>query len=203
MIHQLPLAGHLLAAFLLTYAVGFERALRGAAAGDRTFSLIGVGAALGAELSQNGAPNALTGVITGIGFIGGGLTFRQSRADGDVVRGITTAATIFAAAAIGAAAGEGLLVLAASGTALALLALEIRHIPLLRLLDGRRWAPRFVEDECVAPEDPLCGPLPAGADLVDAAGHGFAADLTTTGSRPRTPQPVGAVDFPEAERLVH
>ncbi|MGF1425280.1 MgtC/SapB family protein [Kitasatospora sp. LaBMicrA B282] len=149
MTHDLPLVEHLLAAFALTYSVGFERSLRGAAAGDRTFSLIGVGAAIVAALAQHDAPNALTGVITGVGFIGGGLTFREARANGDVVRGITTAATIFAAAAIGAAAGMGMLLLATTGTVLALLTLEIRHIPGLRLLDGRRWARPFAEDDDV------------------------------------------------------
>ena len=167
MIHELPMAEHLLAAFALTYTLGFERALRGAAAGDRTFSLIGVGAAVVAALSQNGAPTVLTGVITGVGFIGGGLTFRQSQegADGDVVRGITTAATIFAAAAIGAAAGEGLLLLAVVGTVLALLSLEIRHIPLLRLLDGRRWARCYAEEP---PRGALPGLTAADEELLDA-----------------------------------
>lgn len=159
---------HVLVAFALTYALGFERNLRGAAAGDRTFSLIGVGAAVVASLAQHDAPNALTGVITGVGFIGGGLVFRETRVTGDVVRGITTAATIFAAAAIGAAAGEGLLLLAVTGTVLALLSLEIRHIPVLRLLDGRRWARDFAEDD--RPEE--CPPTrldPADELLLDAA----------------------------------
>jgi putative Mg2+ transporter-C (MgtC) family protein len=178
MIHEIPMVEHLLAAFALTYALGFERAIRGAAAGDRTFSLIGVGAAVVAALSQNGAPTILTGVITGVGFIGGGLTFRQSQAggEGDIVRGITTAATIFAAAAIGAAAGEGLLLLAATGTALALLTLEIRHIPLLRLLDGRRWAVRYREDAediddepCALPDAPQL--TAADEKLLDTALH--------------------------------
>jgi putative Mg2+ transporter-C (MgtC) family protein len=141
---------HVLVAFALTYLLGFERNLRGAAAGDRTFSLIGVGAALVAILALNGAPNALAGVITGIGFIGGGLTFRQSlgggTGTGDIVHGITTAAAIFAAAAIGAAAGQGRLMLATVGTLLALLSLEIRHIPGLRLLDGRRWGSSVHDD---------------------------------------------------------
>ena len=169
MIHELPMAEHLLAAFALTYTLGFEHALRGAAAGDRTFSLIGVGAAVVAALSQNGAPNVLTGVITGVGFIGGGLTFRQSQAggDGDVVRGITTAATIFAAAAIGAAAGEGLLLLAVTGTLLALLALEVRHIPLLRLLDGRRWAPCCTEEGQPPPDAPPVRLTAADEQLLD------------------------------------
>ena len=155
MIHEMPMAENMLIAFGLTYAVGFERAARGAAAGDRTFSLIGVGAAVVAALSQNGAPNVLTGVITGVGFIGGGLTFRQSQEGGDVVRGITTAAAIFAAAAIGAAAGEGLTLLAVIGTALTLLTLEIRHIPLLQRLDGSRLAHRYAEYDC--PERPCPG----------------------------------------------
>ncbi|MDH6132445.1 putative Mg2+ transporter-C (MgtC) family protein [Kitasatospora sp. MAA4] len=166
--HELPMIGHLLVAFALTYAIGFERNLRGAAAGDRTFSLIGVGAALVAAMAQHGAPNALTGVITGVGFIGGGLTFRESRDGGDVVRGITTAATIFTAAAIGAAAGEGLLLLATTGTVLSLLSLEIRHIPVLRLLDGRRWARRFGEEENCEVVD--CAPSrldPADEKLLD------------------------------------
>ncbi|WP_329577037.1 MgtC/SapB family protein [Kitasatospora sp. NBC_01250] len=169
MMHEIPMTGHLLAAFALTYTIGFERNLRGAAAGDRTFSLIGVGAALVAVLAQNGAPNALTGVITGVGFIGGGLTFRESRANGEVVRGITTAATIFAAAAIGAAAGEGLLLFACTGTLLTLLSLEIRHIPGLRLLDGRRWARPYAEDEDL---DDDCSPAaldPADEQLLDEA----------------------------------
>jgi putative Mg2+ transporter-C (MgtC) family protein len=174
------MAEHLLAAFALTYALGFERAIRGAAAGDRTFSLIGVGAAVVAALSQNGAPTILTGVITGVGFIGGGLTFRQSQAggEGDIVR--TTAATIFAAAAIGAAAGEGLLLLAVTGTALALLTLEIRHIPLLRLLDGRRWAVRYSEDAEDIDDEPCDPPgtsrlSPADEELLDTALHPAAA----------------------------
>lgn len=153
MANDLLTFGHLLLAFVLTYALGFERSLRGSAAGDRTFSLIGVGSALVAVLALNGAPNALAGVITGIGFIGGGLTFREAMASGEVVHGVTTAAAIFAAAAIGATAGQGRATLAALGTFLTLLALEIRHIPGLCLLDGRRWSARFRTDEAT-PKQP-------------------------------------------------
>lgn len=131
----------------LTYVLGFERELRGASAGDRVFPLIGIGSALIGVLAVRGAPNALAGVVTGIGFIGAGLVFRQPRGREEVVRGVTTAAGIFADAAIGATAGEGRLLLAAAGTALALLILEIRHLRGLRILDARRWASRFREDE--------------------------------------------------------
>ena len=147
--------GHLAVAVGLTYALGFERSLRGATAGDRVFALIGAGSGVIGIIASHGAPNALAGAITGVGFIGGGLTFRQSQEGGDVVRGITTAAAIFAAAAIGAAAGEGLTLLAVIGTALTLLTLEIRHLPLLQRLDGSRLAHRYAEYDC--PERPCPG----------------------------------------------
>ncbi len=94
-------AGHLVAAAGLTYALGFERALRGAPAGDRLFALIGIGSGVVGIIAAHGAPNALAGVITGIGFIGGGLVFRQAVGRNNVVMGLNTAGAIFAAATIG------------------------------------------------------------------------------------------------------
>lgn len=146
------LAVRLVVAFVLSYVMGFERQLRGSPAGDRTFSLIGVGTAVIGALSEAAAPNALAGAVTGIGFIGGGLVFRQAAGGGEVVRGVTSAAAIFATAAIGAAAGEGRWVLAVLGTGLVLLCLEIRHIPGLRVLDAGRWQHRFRPDGPAAPQ---------------------------------------------------
>jgi putative Mg2+ transporter-C (MgtC) family protein len=156
---------HLLVAAALTYALGFERDLRGAAAGDRVFALVGVGAGIVGVLAVHGAPTALQGVLTGIGFIGAGLVFRQEPLP--TIRGLTTAAAIFAAAAIGAAAGEGRLLLATVATAFALLVLEIRYIPVLRVLDGRRWASRFRHDEW----PPRPGGAAADDPRRDAGGH--------------------------------
>jgi putative Mg2+ transporter-C (MgtC) family protein len=164
-------AGHLVVAVGLTYALGFERDLRGAPTGDRVFALIGAGSGVVGIIAAHGAPNALAGAITGVGFIGGGLLFRQSVSrSGDqpaggsrnrsaggsrdesggsrdtVLTGITTAAAIFAAAAIGAAAGQGRLIVATAATLLALFVLEVRHMKVLNMLDGRRWAHRFGDD---------------------------------------------------------
>jgi putative Mg2+ transporter-C (MgtC) family protein len=136
---------HVLAAAGLTYLVGFERDLRRAGAGERVFALIGIGAGIVGVLATHGAPAALTGALTGVGFIGAGLLFRQERAE--FVRGLTTAAAILASVAIGAAAGEGQLLLAVVGTAVTLLVLEGRYIPMLRLLDARRWSSRIRHDE--------------------------------------------------------
>lgn len=139
-------AAHLVVAVALTYLLGFERDLRGAPTGDRVFALVGAGSGVVGILAQHGAPNALAGAITGIGFIGGGLVFRQVLGSQQVITGVTTAAAIFAATAIGLAAGQGRLLVAVVATALSLFVLEIRHIRWLRVLDGRRWARYFPDD---------------------------------------------------------
>lgn len=145
-IGELELVTRVLVGWGLTFVLGFERAVRGAPAGDRTFSLIGAGTALIGALSLS-SPSVLGGAVTGIGFIGGGLCFRQAAQDKEILHGVTTAASIFCAAAIGAAAGVGHLWLAAIAAGAVFLSLEIRHLPLFRLLDARRWAPYFHHDD--------------------------------------------------------
>jgi putative Mg2+ transporter-C (MgtC) family protein len=140
-------------AFALTFVLGFERELRGSPAGDRTFSLIGTASAVLGNLAGVGSPNAIAGAVTGIGFIGGGIVFRRAIGKGEMISGITTAAAIFATAAIGAAAGAGLPAVAALATALVLISLEGPHLPLLRLVDARRWAPSFRDDADTYPSD--------------------------------------------------
>jgi putative Mg2+ transporter-C (MgtC) family protein len=142
---------HLLVAVALTYALGFERDLRGSPAGDRVFALIGLAAGLVGVFVVAGSPTALQGVLTGIGFIGAAVLFRQDLGRVQMVRGLTTAAALFAAVTIGAAAGEGRLLLATAATAIALLVLEVRYIPGVMLLDGRRWGARFRNDEIPPP----------------------------------------------------
>jgi putative Mg2+ transporter-C (MgtC) family protein len=145
---QLSTVLHVLVAFALTFVLGFERQIRGSEAGDRTFSLIGVAAAVIGVISQQGnALTILSGAITGVGFIGAGLLFRQpTEQPHAIVHGVTTAAAIIAAAGIGAAAGEGQMWLATVATALVVTILELRYIPYLRALDARRWADRFKND---------------------------------------------------------
>jgi putative Mg2+ transporter-C (MgtC) family protein len=129
--------------------------LRGAPTGDRVFALVGAGSGVVGIIAAHGAPNVLAGAITGIGFIGGGLVFRQAYGKQQVVMGVTTAAAIFTAAAIGAAAGQGRLLIAVVATALALFVLEIRHVKVLSVLDGRRWSEHFSNDEAPAtPDEP-------------------------------------------------
>jgi putative Mg2+ transporter-C (MgtC) family protein len=130
--------------FALAYIFGFERQLRGSSAGDRTFSMIGAAAAAIAAVAGKSSPQAVAGVVTGVGFIGGGVVFRGQLG---MVRGVTTAATIFAAVGIGIVVGFGHLALGAITTALLLLTLELQHIPFLRWLDASSYADRFTKDK--------------------------------------------------------
>ena len=129
--------GDVALAFALSYAIGFERELRGSAAGDRTYALVGTGAAAITTVAVDSSPQAIAGIVTGIGFIGAGLVFRGGQG---MLKGMTSAATIFAVAAIGIVAGYGREWLAVGVTALVLVDLELRHLPVLRYLDARRYA---------------------------------------------------------------
>ena len=117
----------LLAAVVLGGAIGFERELRDKPAGFRTIILICVGACVFTILSQTmGAPDMNTTriaaqIVTGIGFLGAGAILRNRNS----VFGLTTAATIWAVAAIGMAVGFGEFGLAVMGTLAILVALFI------------------------------------------------------------------------------
>jgi len=111
----LALAIRVAIAYVLTVAIGYERERDSQSAGLRTFPLVAVSSCayvlLGLALFRD-APDALSrllqGLITVVGFIGGGAIVK----DQDRVRGTATAAAIWAASAIGAAAGFGQLELA-------------------------------------------------------------------------------------------
>jgi putative Mg2+ transporter-C (MgtC) family protein len=104
---------------------------------------VGLGAAAITAVAVDNSPQAIAGIVTGVGFIGAGLVLRQS---GGVIRGVTSAAAVFAVAAIGIVCGYGHLALATAVSALVLVALELRNIPVLRMLDARRYSGRFRAD---------------------------------------------------------
>ncbi len=137
---------HVLLAFAISFAIGFEREVRGAPAGDRTYTLVGTGAAAVTAVTITSSPQAVAGVLTGIGFIGGGIVFRGPN---DMIKGITSAATIFAVTCIGIVVGAGHAPLGILIGMLVLIDLEIRQIPMLRNLDARRHASRFRDDDAM------------------------------------------------------
>jgi putative Mg2+ transporter-C (MgtC) family protein len=112
-------------AFVLSALVGLEREIRQKSAGLRTYTLVGVSAALFMLISKYGFMDVLAPgrvvvdpsrvaaqIVSGIGFIGGGVIFMRR----DVVRGLTTAASVWLTAALGMACGAGLPVLAVATT---------------------------------------------------------------------------------------
>ncbi|HET8628146.1 MAG TPA: MgtC/SapB family protein [Thermomicrobiales bacterium] len=118
------IAARLLAALLFCGTIGLQRQWRGKAAGIRTHILVGVGAALFTLISAaTEANNAriTAQVVTGIGFIGGGAILKEHGS----IKGLTTAAGLWATAALGMAAGTGYYAMGAIATALVLATLAV------------------------------------------------------------------------------
>jgi putative Mg2+ transporter-C (MgtC) family protein len=114
-----------LLALVLSTAIGLEREAGAKAAGLRTHALVGLSAAVIMVISKYGFADLLgldhialdpsriaAQIVSGIGFIGGGLIFVRR----DAVRGLTTAAIVWMTAAIGMACGAGLVILALAAT---------------------------------------------------------------------------------------
>ncbi|MCA6117667.1 MgtC/SapB family protein [Bradyrhizobium sp. WSM 1738] len=105
-IHILTLA----AAFVLAIPIGWDREKRARSAGLRTFPLVALASCGFVQASEqwmvnspDGMSKVIEGVITGIGFIGGGAILKQ----GATVQGTATAASLWATGAIGVSVGLG------------------------------------------------------------------------------------------------
>ncbi|GAH67640.1 MAG: MgtC/SapB family protein [Dehalococcoidia bacterium] len=125
---ELEMVLRLLLAVGLAALIGLERQHAGKAAGLRTHLLVCIGAALFTIASiygfgEGGDPaRVAAGIVAGIGFLGAGAII--STREGILV-GLTTAASIWAVAAIGLAAGAGLYILAPVATAVVLIVLRL------------------------------------------------------------------------------
>ncbi|MCB0967360.1 MAG: MgtC/SapB family protein [Ilumatobacter sp.] len=130
------------AAAVLGGLLGVQREAHGRDAGLRTHMLLALGAALFAVVSTTGfddfivADRSSTNVVVdpgriasyvaaGVGFIGGGTILKREQAG--EVKGLTTAASLWVAAAIGVACGLGLWVAPAIAAGVALLSLAVLH----------------------------------------------------------------------------
>jgi putative Mg2+ transporter-C (MgtC) family protein len=131
--HQLDIALRLIVAAVFGAAIGFEREIHEHPAGMRTHLLVAFGSALFTVLSIFGFVGVLAPgegsavdpsriaaqIVTGIGFLGAGAILKL----GTSVRGLTTAASLWATAAVGMAAGAGSYIIAGVGTAIVLFSL--------------------------------------------------------------------------------
>ena len=125
---ELELIARLGIALALGAAIGFEREIDRQPAGFRTHALVALGAALFTIISAYGFsgssvdPTRIAAqIVSGIGFLGAGTILHHRGS----IRGLTTAASLWSAAAVGMAVGAGLLLMATVGTVLIVVVLAL------------------------------------------------------------------------------
>ena len=132
---ELELLSRLLLAILLGGLLGLERELGRHAAGLRTHILVALGSAAftiagtygGVGLGTNHDTSRVAAqIVTGIGFLGAGTIWRSSQPEGrGIIYGLTTAANIWVAAAVGMLCGYGLYILAAGTSVIGVVVLRL------------------------------------------------------------------------------
>jgi putative Mg2+ transporter-C (MgtC) family protein len=197
----------LLLALALSAAIGVEREIRQKNAGLRTHTLVGVGAALFMLISKYGFTDVLeprlvvldpsrvaAQIVTGVGFLGAGIIFVRR----DAVRGLTTAAAIWLTAAIGAASGAGLPILAVTATG-------VYMVVAIAFPVATRYLPRSASAITA-----LRVRYPAGRGvlrdiLAQATARGFGIDdvSTETASFPKTSRRQASPGIPMVEVTLH
>ena len=125
---ELTFIFNLLLAVLIGFAIGLERESRGKDAGVSTHTLVVMGSMLFTYISMSVEPDnsarIAAQVVSGIGFLGAGLILK----DGTTVRNLTTAASLWFAAAIGMSIGFGFYIIAVFSSLAAILILHIPHL---------------------------------------------------------------------------
>ena len=143
-------------ALLLGAAIGWERERRDAEAGLRTHMLVALGAAVfvmvpaASGMGSDALSRVIQGLVSGIGFLGAGAVLKQS-AEGRI-HGLTTAASIWATAAVGMAAGLGREASAVLATAFILLVLAwVRRLETNKARDARNERAKSMSEKTDRP----------------------------------------------------
>jgi putative Mg2+ transporter-C (MgtC) family protein len=176
------------AALLVGGIIGLERSFRGRPAGFRTHALVCVASALlmlvtvyqgewmtgvPTEAIRTDPTRMAQGIMTGIGFLGAGVIFRE----GLTVRGLTTSASIWITAAIGILVGIGLYIPALVGTTATILILSAFRV-IERKLPGEYYAHHTLKFArgAVIPEDEVRGLLAKYGFSVSNLSHRLSED---------------------------
>lgn len=126
---ELTMMTRTLLACLLGAGIGIERELKGKDAGIRTYAAVALGACTFGLIGQHIAPQMDTriaaNIVVGIGFLGAGMIMK----DGNRVEGLTTAATVWATAAVGLALSLGMYLLGILTSVLIVLILALQDLP--------------------------------------------------------------------------
>ncbi|MBY0526496.1 MAG: MgtC/SapB family protein [Gemmataceae bacterium] len=127
---EISLAGRTVLAAFLGACIGWERRREGRSAGIRTYSAVSLGSCafgvISSQLGQGGSSDRIAAqVVSGIGFLGAGVIMR----DKGQVRGLATAATLWATAAVGMAVAYDMFVLASLTAAIIFLLLWMHRLP--------------------------------------------------------------------------
>lgn len=180
---------HLLGALAVGLLLGYERSFHGRAAGMRTYGLVCLASAAltvvnaypamwfgGMGGSGHGAvpgisdpTRVIQGIVTGIGFLGAGVIMRE----GLSIRGLSTAASIWATSAIGIVIGLGFYAVAIAAALLTILVMSLLR-PIERLLPHRsvmHLTLVFTRDKAPSPEDLRVEARKQGFEVVDWAFH--------------------------------
>lgn len=159
--------------------IGLERQWRARRAGLRTNALVAGGATLfvlyAAATTDSSPTRVASYVVSGIGFLGGGVILRE----GVNVRGLNTAATLWCSAAIGVLAASGNLVFALIGTG-TVIGIHVLGRPLGRLIDRDNSAD---EDESLLPYlvQVVCRPKQEKYARAQIVQHAGGNDITLRG----------------------
>ncbi|KLK94795.1 magnesium transporter [Microvirga vignae] len=151
---QVEIAVRLCVAAIAGMAVGLNRDIHNKPIGMRTLGLVALGSAIvilsgsvyeGLHFAQDAVSRVVQGILTGLGFLGAGAILRGK--DGMEVQGLTTASTVWIAAALGVTAGLGAWFITIAGTVMTLVLLTFGRVledKLIRLFSGK---PKTVRDE--------------------------------------------------------
>jgi putative Mg2+ transporter-C (MgtC) family protein len=128
---ELIIVAKLIVSFLLGAFIGFDRERHGRDAGIRTYAAVCIGATLFTAIANHlvsdvaAASRVIANIVTGVGFLGAGIIYRNNSAG--TSHGLTTAATVWCAAAVGVAVGLNMFIIAIVGAVALYFLLSLHH----------------------------------------------------------------------------